>query len=439
MANFEEKCISDEFSKMVDKIFSYSSFGVKPSLDRIKKLMEHFNNVEKNLKFVHVAGTNGKGSTSTMIADVLTESGYKTGIFTSPHLISFCERIAVDGEMISEKDLVRIGKKVADFADEADEKPTAFDVITAIALLYFAEKKCDVVVLECGLGGRYDATNIVKPVLSVITSVSYDHKGILGSTLKEISEEKAGIIKEEVPVVSYPFESSEAVFNPQGRETIATLEKMSHNKHSELIVADSNDITESSSDESGTSITVDGLHLFSSLKGEHQKANMLTAYTAIRRLKTIFTKISDESIIKGFSKAYIPARLEKVQEKPTVIIDGGHNYDCALAVRKFAEEHIFAGKKVLVLGMMKDKECDRVLQIIAPVFDKVIITKPEGNRAKDTIELGKLAEKYNPSVITQEDPLIAFSEVLSNCDEKDCVIVFGSFYLAGEIKEKFYK
>lgn len=439
MANFEEKCISDEFSKMVDKIFSYSSFGVKPSLDRIKKLMEHFNSVEKNLKFVHVAGTNGKGSTSTMIADVLTESGYKTGIFTSPHLISFCERIAVDGEMISEKDLVRIGKKVADFADEADEKPTAFDVITAIALLYFAEKKCDVVVLECGLGGRYDATNIVKPVLSVITSVSYDHKGILGNTLKEISEEKAGIIKEEVPVVSYPFESSEAVFNPQERETIATLEKMSHNKHSELIVADSNDITESSSDESGTSITVDGLHLFSSLKGEHQKANMLTAYTAIRRLKTIFTKISDESIIKGFSKAYIPARLEKVQEKPTVIIDGGHNYDCALAVRKFAEEHISAGKKVLVLGMMKDKECDRVLQIIAPVFDKVIITKPEGSRAKDTIELGKLAEKYNPSVITLEDPLIAFSQVLSNCDEKDCVIVFGSFYLAGEIKEKFYK
>ncbi len=439
MANFEEKCISDDFSKMVDKIFSYSSFGVKPSLNRIKKLMEHFNNVERNLKFVHVAGTNGKGSTSTMIADVLTESGYKTGIFTSPHLISFCERIVVDGKMISEKDLVRIGKKVADFADEADEKPTAFDVITAIALLYFAEKKCDVVVLECGLGGKYDATNIVKPVLSVITSVSYDHKGILGNTLKEISEEKAGIIKEEVPVVSYPFESSEAVFNPQGKETIDTLEKMSHNKHSELIIADSNDITESSSDERGTSITVDGLHLFSSLKGEHQKANMLTAYTAIRKLETTFTKISDESIIRGFSKAYIPARLEKVQENPTVIIDGGHNCDCALAVRKFAEEHISAGKKILVLGMMKDKECDRVLQTIAPVFDKVIITKPEGSRAKDTIELGELAEKYNPSVIMQEDPLIAFSEVLNNCDEKDCVIVFGSFYLAGEIKEKFYK
>lgn len=439
MANFEEECVSDEFSKIVDKIFSYSSFGAKPSLERIKRLMEHFGNVEKNLKFVHVAGTNGKGSTSTMIAAVLTESGYKTGIFTSPHLICFCERIVVDGEMISEKDLARIGKTITDFADELDERPTAFDVITAIALLYFAEKKCDVVVLECGLGGKYDATNIVNPVLSVITSVSYDHKGILGNTLKEISEEKAGIIKENVPVVSYPFERSEEVFNPQGKETIDILKRVSHNRHSELIVADSNGIAESNSDENGTSITLDGLTLFSSLKGEHQKANMLTAYTALCKLKIIFTKISDKSIIRGFSKAYIPARLEKVQESPTVIIDGGHNYDCALAVRKFAEEHVSAGKKVLVLGMMKDKECDRVLQIIAPVFDKVIVTKPEGSRAKDTFELGKLAEKYNPSVIMQEDSLIAFSEVLNNSDEKDCVIVFGSFYLAGKIKEKFYK
>lgn len=428
------------YSQTVDKIFSYASFGVEPSLDRIKAIMSNLGNVQDKLKYIHIAGTNGKGSTSTIIANVLTESGYKTGLFTSPHLVSFCERIRIDGEMISEDELTAIYNVIMAETDidTMEPKPTAFDIITAMALLYFAWQRCDAVVLECGLGGRYDATNIVTPVLSLLTSISLDHKGVLGDTVKQIAQEKCGIIKDGVPVVSYPNEKSDCVFNPQCSDVVETIEKVSQLKQSELILSDCNEITKSYIGCDKTVICVDGLELVTHLTGEHQAANMLTAYTAVRELRKSFTNITDDSIIKGFAKAYIPARLEKVQEKPLVIIDGGHNYDCAVAVRRFVDSKLTDRKKVAVIGMMKDKEWDRVLQVIAPPFDEIIITRPEGVRAQSVSELSEAAKKFNSNVRVCENLCEAFRLALGECEEEDALVVFGSFYLAGEIKENFY-
>ncbi len=426
------------YTQTVDKIFSYTSFGVEPSLDRIKAIMSHFGDVQDKMKYIHIAGTNGKGSTSTIIANVLTESGYRTGLFTSPHLVTFCERICVDGNMISEEGLIRLCEKVTAFADTLTEKPTAFDVTTAIALLYFAEQKCDAVVLECGLGGKYDATNIVTPVLSLLTSISLDHKGILGDTVKQIAEEKCGIIKDGVPVVSYPAEKSDCVFNPQCSDVVETVKKTSQLRQSKLIITNSDEINENRIGQDETMISVDGIELVTYLKGEHQAANMLTAYTALRELKKSFTKITDNSLIAGFAKAYIPARLEKVQENPLVIMDGGHNYDCAIAVRRFVDGNLADKRKVALIGMMKDKECDRVLQVMAPLFDEVIITKPEGARAQGVRELCEMTKKYNSNVKFCENPCDAFLLAMGECKAEDALVVFGSFYLAGEIKENFY-
>lgn len=432
--------VPNQYNKTVDKIFSYTSFGVEPSLDRIKTIMSRLSNVQDKLKYIHIAGTNGKGSTSTIIANVLTESGYKTGLFTSPHLVSFCERIRIDGEMISQDDLTAIYNVVMTHAeiDTMEPQPTAFDIITAMALLYFAWQRCDVVVLECGLGGKYDATNIVTPVLSLLTSISLDHKGILGDTVKQIAQEKCGIIKDGVPVVSYPNEKSDCVFNPQCTDAVETIKEVSHLRQSKLIFADCDEITESRIDYDTTEICIDGLRLVTHLTGEHQAANMLTAYTAVRELRNNFANITDDSIIKGFAKAYIPARLEKVQDKPLVIIDGGHNYDCAVAVRRFVDGKLADRRKVALIGMMKDKECDRVLQTIAPPFDEIIITKPEGTRAQSVYELCQMAKKYNANVRVCENPCNAFLLAKGECKDEDALVVFGSFYLAGEIKENFY-
>ncbi|MBR2315606.1 MAG: bifunctional folylpolyglutamate synthase/dihydrofolate synthase [Clostridia bacterium] len=426
------------FSQAVDKIFSYTSFDVAPSLERIREIMAHFGNVQDKLRYIHIAGTNGKGSTSTLIASALTESGYKTGLYTSPHLVSFCERICIDGYMISESDLISLTAEVTSFADTMKTKPTAFDVTTAIAFLHFARRGCDVVVLECGLGGRYDATNIITPVLSVLTTVSIDHKGVLGDTVEQIAREKCGIIKEGIPVVSYPDKKGCCVFNPQKEDVVNILKEVSQLKHSKLILADADEVKEICSDCEKTVISIDGARLVSRLKGEHQAANMLTAYTALRELKSNFGALTQESISEGFMKAYIPARLEMVQDKPLVIIDGGHNLDCASAVRRFVDAELSDRRKVAVIGMMKDKAWDRVLEKVAPPFDKIVITRPEGARAQNVFELSEEARKYNENVSICENPCDAFRLALSQCRDNDALVVFGSFYLAGEIKENFY-
>lgn len=421
------------YSQATEYIFSFSSLKARPSLDRIKELMRLSGEPQNSFKSVHVAGTNGKGSVSTYISSVLTESGYRTGLYTSPHVVSFRERIRVDGEMISESDVARITEGLVPLVESMTEKPTVFDLITAVSFIYFKELSCDFAVLECGLGGKFDSTNIVSPELSVLCSISLDHLGVLGSDISEITAEKCGIIKPGTPAVSYPFRLSADVFNPQRRESAEIISKTAEEKNSRLTVADPDLITLAHSDENGTEITVGGLTLKTRLVGVHQKANILTAYTALSELSEKFG-ITDKSIISGFLKADIPARLEKVHDDPTVIVDGGHNADCAKALRLFIENNIFTEKPTAVIAMMRDKQCDKVLEETAELFENIIVTQVSSERACGADELAEKARLFNKAVVSEKDVRTALKKAV---DLKKPVFVFGSFYLAGEAKEYF--
>lgn len=421
------------FDEATEYIFSFSSLGAKPSLERIENLLAFLKQPQASFKSVHIAGTNGKGSTATYISSVLTEAGYRTGLFTSPHIVTFRERIKVDGKMISELDVVRLTEKLIPFISKMREKPTAFDIITAIAFEYFSEKKCDFAVLECGLGGKFDSTNTVIPEVGVLCSISLDHLGVLGSTVEEITREKCGIIKAGVPIVSYPFEETKDVFNPQRKESRDIIEATALKMGSRLIVADPKRITSSSSSLDGTNITVDGLALHSPLAGEHQKANMLTAYTALNVLSEKYD-IPSDAIVSGFSKAQISARFEKVNDNPTVIVDGGHNADCARALRLFVENEIDEEKPTAVIAMMRDKQCDTVLSQTASLFGEIIVTEVKSERACTAEELLDTVKKYNPCAQAEADACTAIKKALKG---KNTVIIFGSFYLAGEAKEFF--
>lgn len=421
------------YTEAVDYIFSFSSLDAKPSLNRIEKLLSFFDNPQESFKSVHIAGTNGKGSVSTYISSVLTESGYKTGLFTSPHIVSFCERIKVNGRMISERDVAEITESLIPFVEGMEEKPTSFDLITAVAFEYFRREKCDFAVLECGLGGKFDSTNIVTPELSVLCSISMDHVGLLGNTVEEITREKCGIVKQGVTVVSYPFKKTQDIFNPQKIESQKIIIETSQLRHSRLEISDPDRITSSICTLDGTTITIDGLTLTSHLAGIHQKANMLTAYTALRVLSEKY-RISDENIIRGFDHSAIEARLEKVSENPTVIIDGGHNADCAKALKAFAESSLKGERLTAVIAMMRDKQCEIVLSEVAGLFDNIIVTEVNSERACSASELAKKAKLYNNNVTVEKSVSGAIEAAV---DIGNTVLIFGSFYLVGEAKEYF--
>ncbi|MDD6022061.1 MAG: bifunctional folylpolyglutamate synthase/dihydrofolate synthase [Oscillospiraceae bacterium] len=421
------------YKEALDYIFSFESLSAGPSLERIKELLSLAGNPQSSFRSIHVAGTNGKGSVSTYIASALTQSGYKTGLFTSPHVVSFCERICIDGEMIAEAAVAAITERLQPLVGLMSEKPTAFDLITAVGFTYFSEQKCDFAVLECGLGGAFDSTNAVDPILSVLCSISLDHVGVLGNSIEEITREKCGIIKSATPVVSYPFKKSAGVFNPQQEESQKIITEVSRMKQSKLIVADPDKITDSFCGLNSTAVLIDGLRLEAHLAGAHQIANMLTAYTAIKELSKQFG-ISDEAIVSGFGEAAVPARLETVSEKPLVIVDGGHNLDCARAIRLFAEKELSGRKLTGVIAIMKDKQFDSVLKETAGLFDKLIVTQVISPRACSADVLAEKAKKYFSDVEAFKEVRQALKRAK---DSGNTVLVFGSFYLAGEAKEYF--
>ena len=429
----DERRPTMNYNQSVDYIFSFSSLNAKPSLERIDTLLSSLNEPQNSFKSVHIAGTNGKGSVSTYIASVLTESGYKTGLFTSPHIRSFCERIRLDGKPIAESEVAEITSSLVPTVDGMSEKPTAFDLITAVAFEYFRRNNCDFAVLECGLGGRFDSTNIVTPEISVLCSISMDHVGLLGDTVADITREKCGIIKCGTPVVSYPFKKTKDVFNPQPAESAKIIREAAMEKQSELIISDPDEITSSSCSLGDTTLEIDGLTLTSRLCGIHQKANILTAYSALRELSKSY-RIPNGSIVSGFYKASIDARLEKVSENPNVIIDGGHNADCARALRMFIESELKDEKLTAVIAMMRDKQCDEVLAELAGMFDKIIVTQVDSNRACEAHELARKAESYNKNVTVETKVHTAIKRAV---EIGNTVIIFGSFYLAGEAKEYF--
>ncbi len=403
-------------------------FGSKPGLERISVLMNKLDNPQDSLKFIHVAGTNGKGSTTAMLTYILKENGYKVGTYTSPHLETYNERFMINGENISDEDFAKCVSVVKEVCETLSDKPTIFEVLTAVAFKYFYDKKVDFVVLEVGLGGRFDATNIIKnPVLSVITSISFDHVEYLGDTLEKIAYEKAGIIKESCPTVLYR----------QSDEVKNVIEAVCKDKSSKLFYAENEKIEVLEQKISGTKFNI-GNEFISlenvkiTLMGDYQIKNSALVLTACGALRKCGIKLEDDLILKGIEKAKWHGRMEIVDSSPMVLLDGAHNTDGITMLSKSLKKYFSDKKITLVVGILGDKEYMKMVETIAPLAAKIVFTEPRSARKWHLDELECL--NFDDKNIYKESDIKKAVEKAYEITAKDDVICCaGSFYLIGEI------
>lgn len=418
------------YIESVSYIHSLLKFGVRPGLSGMDALLRLLGEPHKNLKFVHVAGTNGKGSTSTAISNVLTEAGYRVGLYTSPYVTDFLERVQFCGKPVDNSLFALSVEKVKNAVEELEKENvviTEFEALTAAAFLCYKTLKCDVVVLEVGLGGRLDATNVIEtPLVNVITSLSVDHSAILGNTIEEIAFEKCGTIKENGNVVC-------SFGQPEG--ALKVVENTARERNNSLIIPVEDDVKIIKCDIFGTEFTYKNQHYFVKMPGEHQVKNMTCVIEACHILKNNFN-ITEENIIKGIAETVLPARIEIISENPLVILDGGHNEDGARAFYNAVSPVLDEKEKVCVIaGMMADKAVENSLKPLIGKSDVFICVTPENPRAMKAGELAGIARKYCKNVLVEESSEKAVEKAKSMLKENDVLCVVGSLYLAGEVRK----
>ena len=410
------------FNQSVEYIHSLLAFGIKPGLERISMLLDLLDNPQDKLKFIHVAGTNGKGSTSTMISNMLIADGYKTGLFTSPYVIDFCERIQIDGENVSENLFAECVTQVREKIEELNKQDiiiTEFEAITVSAFLCFLKVECEYVVLEVGLGGRFDATNVVKkPQAVVITSISHDHIAILGDTIEKIAFEKCGIIKENVPVITS---------SNQHKDALKVITETCKDKNCNLVITNPKTVEILDDSIFGTLFVHDENVYKTKLTGNHQIENTVNAIGCAKVLG-----IDEKSIAQGIENTRMIARMEIIGENPLVIRDGGHNEGCAEALYNFLTKYDVKNINMLI-GLMADKDVEGYVQKIAPLCKSVLAVTPSNPRALNGDDLKKITEKYCDNAELINNPKEGYKYILSNTKEDETVLVCGSFYMMSDI------
>jgi len=407
------------------------------SLARMKSLLKRLRDPHKSLRCIHIAGTKGKGSTATMLAEMLQACGYKVGLYTSPHLVDIRERIRINGEMISQAALTRSINKVAPHIERmADDKPTFFEIFTAIGFLYFADQGVDLTVLETGLGGRLDSTNVIKPLVVGLTSISMDHMHQLGDTLEAIAWEKAGVFKSGVPAVSVPQDSAaKAVLEKAAKRAKASLLFTGENIHFSYRFE--------SSRESGpltriclTTESSEFQHLPVPLMGEHQALNCGLALALLDQLKGLGVEIDDAQAIEGLARVQLPGRMELLMENPRVLADGAHNAASMEALMRAIGQYIPYDSMVVVFGCAADKDIDGMLEQVTRGADKVIFTRADHPRAAAPEDLAEMYEERSGRTAQVADGLPeALGIAKSAVSREDIICVTGSFYLVGEAKK----
>lgn len=423
------------FEQTVYYIENSMRFGCRPGLERTARLLDLLGNPHKKIKCVHIAGTNGKGSTTAIISNILKHAGYKVGTYTSPHLYKITERMVINGEQISEEHFTKYANMVIDKMKymEANnmEVPTQFEMLTAMAFLYFEEMKVEGAVIEVGLGGMYDATNVIDSVLSVITSISYDHTDILGDTIEKIAVEKAGIIKENTTVVLYPqlYIEAEKVVEAKCKEVNAKLVRVKA-EQAKLIEFD---ILGQSFDYIYGEVKLQGLRV--PLLGDHQIKNSTVAVTAAIELSKLGYEIKEEHIRDGLSTVVWPCRLSVVSKEPFIIIDGAHNEDGVNSLKSAIEKYLSDRKIILVIGMLGDKNYKYAVQELAPLAHKLIASEPISPRALKAEEMAAVIKKYNDNVEAETDIIAAIEKAKKSADKDSVVLICGSLYLAGSAYE----
>lgn len=443
------------YQDALDFLYSFIDYSLKRNfrnaaekfnLDRMRDFMQHLGNPQNDYQIIHVAGTKGKGSVASFCASVLTSQGYKTGLYTSPHMIEFTERIQINGEDISKADLADLVDQIRPVTELVPEI-TTFELTTALAFLYFSQRKVDFAIFEVGLGGRLDATNIVDPEIAVITSISYDHVQILGNTLSEIAGEKGGIIKPDTPVVVAP-QKEEARFRLEqiakernapiiqvGRDYLFAANSHSLSGQTFLVWTPDEQPLVDEFIESGGRDLWSPIRLRIPLLGFHQVENAATAYAALKTMQKFGVTISDQAILDGFAKVSWPGRMEVVQQHPPVVIDSAHNRYSALRLRQAMDDYFPGLPVILVFGASEDKDVDGMFQELLPRVRRVIATQSTHPRAYDANQLVEVAHRFGCSAVAILPVEDAVKEALQEAGKEAVVLVTGSVFVAAAVRD----
>ena len=417
----------EPYDKALSYLYDLQKYGIKFGLSSTSNLLARLGNPHKNLKGVHVAGTNGKGSTAAMLSAVLTRIGIQVGLYTSPHLVRFNERFRINDQDVGDCGIMDVFLRVKDVVDER-EPPTFFEMTTAMALCLFAERGVDWAILEVGMGGRLDATNVIQPQITIINNVAFDHQEFLGFTLGRIAREKAGIIKQGVPLIT-------AVKQPVAlaviKERCSALAAPCYRVGQQIKVRSRG---KGRFSYRGLKWRLDNLQL--PLAGRHQLLNAATALGALEVLKEMGRlHLTTEQVQEGLSKTRWPGRLEWFSEHPPVLLDGAHNNAGIVSLRKALQEEYTYKRLIIVLGIMADKDLWGMLHRLAPLADHIILTRPRYERAAEPESLREMAGEFANRTELIRSVRQALERAMTMATSEDLVVVTGSLYFIGEVKE----
>jgi dihydrofolate synthase/folylpolyglutamate synthase len=436
--------INSDLQQALDYIYSFIDYEKEPrprdpvayDLRRMYQLLARLGDPQRKARSVHIAGTKGKGSVAAMVASVLTSAGYATGLFTSPHLSDFNERIRIDDRLIADDEIVALVDRIRPEVEAVNQKATygrltTFELMTAMAFDYFGLKGADFQVIEVGLGGRLDATNVIKPEISIITSISYDHMEVLGDTLTEIATEKAGIIKPRGIVVSAPqVEEAERVIDRACLDAGARLIKVGRDVAWQALGFD---LSRQLFRVAGRLGSYD---LCIPLLGQHQLQNAATAVAALEVLAEKGFNISGDSITAGLARVRWPGRLQVLSRHPLLVVDGAHNTDSARKLRQALKQYFDYERAILIIGLSSDKDVDGIVLELAPAFDKVIVTHSTHPRAMAAAAVADGFRRHGVETLTADDIAAALPLALSLAGEKGLVCVTGSLFVAAGAIER---
>lgn len=423
-----------KYEEAMKYITEVGNFGSNYGLERTYKLLEHLGNPERDLKLIHIAGTNGKGSTTSMITEILMGEGYKVGMYTSPFIEEFEERIQINRNNILKESLAILMDEIKVAVDKVIEAgynhPTEFEIITVLMLLYFKKENIDFGVIEVGLGGTLDSTNVIKPIIQVITSISFDHTNLLGNTLEKIAREKAGIIKRGIPTVIYP----------QQEEVLKVIKNKCFEMDSELYIANNENLKFKNIvnlDKPYQLLKYNNeIDILLPLLGEHQIINLSVAMQAIEVLnnKNIID-ISIANIVKSIKNVSWKGRLEVLSNNPYVVIDGAHNIQGIKTLSRNIKKYFKYENLYLILGILADKDVEEMIKIITPMAKKVYSVTPNSIRGELAESLKDEVSKFNKNCKAFDKYEEAYLEALNDASEKDLILASGSLYMIGDMRK----
>lgn len=423
------------YQETIDYLYALQKHGVKLALANTLALMKIMDDPHKKFRAVHIAGTNGKGSTSAFIASMLSAAGYRVGLYTSPHLISFTERIRINGTPITEAKVVELARRVRTGYQRLSPgaeplNPTFFEVTTAVAFIYFAEEGVDIAVIETGMGGRLDSTNVITPLVSVITNIDLEHTEFLGNTLELIANEKAGIIKQRVPVVTGAMQpGSMLVVNQAANSVQAPVFRLGNEFKCENISGRDGQWF----DYQGMKVSYDRLSII--LRGRYQVDNACVALAAIECLRTAGFCVEEDALRAGLEKAFWEGRLERVAQRPDIYLDGAHNPASAKMLASAVKELKLRYRRlVLVIGILGDKDYRGIISELAPLSDLVIVTRPEYSRAMDLAVLAEEVRAFHHAVETADTVGQAIEKAKEKANSDDLILITGSLYVVGDAR-----